>query len=97
VTNYPLSPGTPRHHHVEVAKRALEKLVAFKPDLLLISAGFDAYARDPLVRMTLEREDFATFGDWLRKLDIPVATILEGGYSDDLPELIDAFLSGCSK
>jgi acetoin utilization deacetylase AcuC-like enzyme len=93
VANYPLGPGTPRNHHVEVAKRALDKLVAFKPDLLLVSAGFDAYARDPLVQMTLEREDFSTFGEWLRKLDIPVATILEGGYSDELPELIDAFLT----
>jgi acetoin utilization deacetylase AcuC-like enzyme len=91
--NYPLGPGTPRDHHVEVAKRALEKLVAFKPDLLLVSAGFDAYAGDPLVQMTLEPEDFSIFGEWLSKLDIPVATILEGGYSDDLPELIDAFLT----
>jgi acetoin utilization deacetylase AcuC-like enzyme len=98
VTNYPLGPGTPRNHHVEVLKRALEKLVAFKPDLLLVSAGFDAYARDPLVRMTLEPEDFSTFGEWLHQLDIPVATILEGGYSDELPELIDAFLTaGTSK
>jgi acetoin utilization deacetylase AcuC-like enzyme len=93
VTNYPLGPGTPRNHHIEVAKRALDKLVAFKPDLLLVSAGFDAYARDPLVQMTLEAEDFSTFGEWLRELDIPVGTILEGGYSDDLPELIDAFLT----
>ena len=93
VANYPLGPGTPRNHHIEVAKRALDKLVAFKPDLLLVSAGFDAYAGDPLLQMTLEREDFSTFGGWLRKLDIPVATILEGGYSDDLPELIDAFLT----
>ena len=93
VTNYPLGPGTPRSHHLEVAKRALEKLIAFKPDLLLVSAGFDAYARDPLLQMMLEPEDFATFGEWLRKLDIPAATILEGGYSDELPELIDAFLT----
>jgi acetoin utilization deacetylase AcuC-like enzyme len=93
VTNYTLGPGTPRNHYVEVAKRALEKLVAFKPDLLLVSAGFDAYARDPLVQMTLEAEDFSTFGEWLHQLDIPVATILEGGYSDELPELIDAFLT----
>jgi acetoin utilization deacetylase AcuC-like enzyme len=93
VTNHPLGPGTPRNHHVEVAKRALGQLIAFKPDLFLVSAGFDAYADDPLVQMTLKHEDFATFGDWLRKLDIPVATILEGGYSDELPELIDAFLS----
>jgi acetoin utilization deacetylase AcuC-like enzyme len=93
ITNYPLGPGTPRKHHIEVAKRALDKLLAFKPDLLLVSAGFDASARDPLVQMTLEAEDFSTFGEWLHQLGIPVATILEGGYSDDLPELIDAFLT----
>ena len=63
---------------------------------MLVSAGFDAYSGDPLVQMTLEQEDFATFGTWLRKIDIPVAAILEGGYSDDLPELIDAFLTSWS-
>jgi len=93
VVNYPVGPGTPRNHHVNLAKAALEKLIAFKPDLLLVSAGFDAYALDPLVQMALERKDFATFGEWLHRLDIPVATILEGGYSDELPELIDAFLT----
>jgi acetoin utilization deacetylase AcuC-like enzyme len=93
VVNYPVVPGTPRTHHVDLAMRALEKLIAFKPDLLLVSAGFDAYARDPLLQMTLEKEDFSTFGEWLCQLDIPVATILEGGYSDELPELIDAFLT----
>jgi len=91
--NYPIGPGTPRNHHMEVAKRGLDRLIAFKPDLLLVSAGFDGYAGDPLVHMTLELEDFSTFGEWLHQLDIPVATILEGGYSDDLPELIDAFLT----
>ena len=93
VMDYPLGPGTPRNHHVEVAKRGLDRFIVFKPDLLLVSAGFDAYAGDPLVQMTLQHEDFSTFGEWLRQLDIPVATILEGGYSDELPELIDAFLT----
>src|SRR5207302_11219870 len=37
VTNYPLEPGTPRNHHVKVANWALEKLISFKPDLLLVS------------------------------------------------------------
>jgi acetoin utilization deacetylase AcuC-like enzyme len=97
VTNYPLGPGTPRNHHVEVAKRALEKLVEFKPDLLLVSAGFDAYARDPLLQMTLEREDFAIFGEFLRDIDTPTAVILEGGYCEDLPEMIDAFLTAWTK
>ena len=94
VDNYPVAPYTPRAEHIDIARRALQKLLKFKPDLLLVSAGFDAYSGDPLVQMTLEQEDFATFGEWLRKIDIPVAAILEGGYSDDLPELIDAFLSG---
>src|SRR5207248_4201400 len=93
IDNYPVAPGTPRAEHVDIVKQALEKLMKFKPNLLLVSAGFDAYARDPLVQMTLEREDFATFGEWLRKIDIPAAAVLEGGYSDDLPELIDAFLT----
>jgi acetoin utilization deacetylase AcuC-like enzyme len=61
--------------------------------LLLVSAGFDAYSRDPLLQMTLEREDFAEFGEWLNNIDTPVAAVLEGGYSDELPELIDAFLT----
>lgn len=93
IDNYPVAPFTARKEHVAIVRQALEKLLAFKPDLLLVSAGFDAYARDPLVQMTLELEDFAAFGAWLRDIDVPVAALLEGGYSDDLPELIDAFLT----
>jgi len=93
IENYPVAPFTPRKQHMDVAKLALEKLVAFKSSLLLVSAGFDAYARDPLLQMSLEREDFAMFGQWLSKIDIPVAVVLEGGYSNELPELIDGFLT----
>ena len=93
IDNYPVTPYTPHGEHVDVVKHALERLLKFKPDLLLVSAGFDGYEGDPLVQMTLELEDFAIFGSWLRDLDIPAAAILEGGYSDDLPELIDAFLT----
>jgi acetoin utilization deacetylase AcuC-like enzyme len=45
------------------------------------------------LQLTLEREDFAKFGEWLSNIDHPVAIVLEGGYSEDLPELIDAFLT----
>jgi acetoin utilization deacetylase AcuC-like enzyme len=93
IDNFAVAPGTPRKEHVEICKRALDRSITFNPNLILVSAGFDAYARDPLVQMTLELEDFATLGEWLRKIDIPIAAILEGGYSDDLPELIDAFLT----
>ena len=62
-----------------------------------MSAGFDAYARDPITEMTLEIEDFARLGRWLRESGLPAAAILEGGYSGDLPLLIDAFLSAWEK
>src|SRR5207245_6538670 len=93
IDNYPVAPETPRKEHVDVVKRALDKLFCFKPELILVSAGFDAYARDPLVQMTLAQEDFASFGKSLHKIDIPTAAVAEGGYSNDLPELIDAFLT----
>jgi acetoin utilization deacetylase AcuC-like enzyme len=93
IHNFPVAPLTPRAEHVAEVRRALDQLVAFKPDLLLVSAGFDAYSGDPITEMALEPEDFATFGRWLRESDIPSGAILEGGYSDELPELIDGFLS----
>jgi acetoin utilization deacetylase AcuC-like enzyme len=92
IHNFPVAPLTPRLAHVAKVREALDELIAFKPDLLLVSAGFDAYARDPITEMTLEPEDFATFGQWLHDTSVPAGAILEGGYSDDLPELIDAFL-----
>jgi acetoin utilization deacetylase AcuC-like enzyme len=93
IDNYPIAPFTARKELVDITEAALTKLIAFKPDLLLVSAGFDAYAHDPLLQLTLEHEDFANFGEWLRNIDVPAAVMLEGGYSDDLPELIDAFLT----
>jgi acetoin utilization deacetylase AcuC-like enzyme len=59
-----------------------------------VSAGFDAYARDPLAQGTLFAEDFFWLGQKLRALKIPFFSLLEGGYSKDLPELIFAFLKG---
>ncbi len=97
IHNFPVAPLTERAKHVEEVRRALDELFAFKPNLLLVSAGFDAYARDPIAEMTLQPEDFATFGQWLRETRVPAGAILEGGYSDELPELIDAFLSAWNK
>jgi acetoin utilization deacetylase AcuC-like enzyme len=97
VHNFPVAPLTPRANHMKAVRRALDELVAFKPDLLLVSAGFDAYVGDPITEMTLESEDFAVFGQWLRETNIPSGAILEGGYSDELPKLIEAFLSAWTR
>ena len=93
IFNFPVAPGTPRAAHMALIERALQTLLEFKPDLILVSAGFDAYEGDPIMQMTLQAEDFATCGRWLRDSGVPAGAILEGGYSDELPELIDAFLT----
>jgi len=42
----------------------------------------------------LEAEDYQWLGEEIRKLQVPAFSILEGGYSDELPELILAYLRG---
>ena len=59
-----------------------------------MSAGFDAYARDPLADGPLLAEDFHWLGRSLRGLGVPFFSLLEGGYSHELPELIFAYLKG---
>lgn len=66
IHNFPVRPRTPRAEHMREIERALATLLAFKPDLLLVSAGFDAYDGDPIMQMTLQPEDFVTCGNWLR-------------------------------
>jgi acetoin utilization deacetylase AcuC-like enzyme len=92
--NYPVAPETPREEYRKVLRRALDDLAQFKPDFLAVSAGFDAYGRDPIAQETLEVGDFHWMGQEIRRLGIPVMSILEGGYSRDLPDLIFAYLKG---
>jgi acetoin utilization deacetylase AcuC-like enzyme len=92
--NYPLAPQTPRTVWRQTLEQALQRLMEHRPQVLGVSAGFDAYARDPLANGTLEKEDFHWLGVRLRGLGVPVFSILEGGYSLDLPDLIFQYLLG---
>jgi len=92
--NFPVAPRTPRGDYRKVFTRAFDGLKKFKPEIVLVSAGFDAYARDPLAQETLEAEDFYWLGESMRKLEVPIVSLLEGGYSSDLPELILTYLKG---
>ena len=92
--NYPIEPSTPREAYRATLARALGDLKKFSPTLIAVSAGFDAYARDPLADGTLLPEDFFWLGQEIRALNIPFLSLLEGGYSSDLPELIFAYLKG---
>lgn len=92
IRNYPVAPHSPRLLHREILRESLDDLIATDPKLLLVSAGFDAYAGDPITEMSLLLEDYEELGRWLHNVSLPVACILEGGYSGDLPLLIGSFL-----
>jgi acetoin utilization deacetylase AcuC-like enzyme len=94
--NFPVAPRTPREEYRSVLSRALDRVIKFKPQLIGVSAGFDCYARDPLAQETLEAEDFEWLGRKLKETKIPFFSVLEGGYSDDLPELVLAYLKGAT-
>jgi acetoin utilization deacetylase AcuC-like enzyme len=92
--NYPVAPFSSREEYRAALAQALTDLKSFKPDIIAVSAGFDAYANDPLANSPLEAEDFNWLGRELRGVDVPMFSLLEGGYSDDLPDLIFAYLKG---
>jgi acetoin utilization deacetylase AcuC-like enzyme len=92
--NFPVRPSFPRQEYRATLTAAFESLKKFRPDLVAVSAGFDAYSGDPLASETLEAEDYHWLGETIRKLQVPAISILEGGYSAELPNLIFAYLRG---
>lgn len=84
VFNVPRPPGLPRERYVGDLHDAVEVAVRdWRPDLILLSAGFDAMRGDPLAGFTLEPEDYATWVARWRAWDVPMASVLEGGYVPD--------------
>jgi acetoin utilization deacetylase AcuC-like enzyme len=68
---------------------------AFGPDLLLVSAGFDAHLADPLANIRLSDGAFTWMAERATTLAPRVAAVLEGGYDvETLPRLVDAALEG---
>jgi acetoin utilization deacetylase AcuC-like enzyme len=91
IVNVPLPPlAGSRQFRMAMSQKILPALDAFRPEMVLISAGFDAHRHDPLAQLLLEEADYAWATEQL--LDIArrhaggrVVATLEGGY--DLPAL----------
>ena len=87
IVNGILPPGAGSHEFRDLWNGVLlPRLHAFKPQLLLISAGFDAHADDPLADIRLGRDDYAWITDRLVALacehaDGRIVSSLEGGYN----------------
>ena len=85
IKNIPLPAGTGSEEYLNAFEYALKKLEDFRPEFILISAGFDAHEADPLAQFKLKTEDYYLITK--RILDISkkfcngnVVSILEGGY-----------------
>ena len=94
IMNFPLPPGTGGGAYLGALGRALRGVEEFNPDYIGVSAGFDSYRGDPLMAMALDEGDFGKIGAMIKGLGKPVFSVLEGGYSPDLPRLVLAYLSG---
>ncbi len=84
--NFPMPAGTGMARFTEIFEtRLLPALSAFRPDLVMISAGFDSRQGDPLGRFQLTDANFATLTQWLRQVADDhcqgrLISVLEGGY-----------------
>jgi acetoin utilization deacetylase AcuC-like enzyme len=68
---------------------------AFEPELVLVSAGFDAHAEDPLAGMLVGADGFRELARRSATLAPKVGAVLEGGYNvETLPGLVAAALEG---
>jgi acetoin utilization deacetylase AcuC-like enzyme len=95
LVNIPLPAGTGDAPYLEAFDRAERAIDAFAPDLLLVSAGFDAHAADPLAQLELSTGLFTILAERAAGLAPRVAAVLEGGYNlDTLPNLVAAALEG---
>ena len=88
--------GTNSEQYFNAYDRVLDRLVKFKPDYLIFSAGFDAHKDDPLAQFELKSEDFyeitkRTLQATKRYTKGRVISVLEGGY--DLNALAESALN----
>lgn len=97
VLNIPMYPGGGiAEYRAAFESQVIPFLSKFEPDLLIVSAGYDATASDPLASMALAPSDFATFTGYCLQITRRIAFGLEGGYAlKELAESVVATIDRC--
>ncbi|WP_016949673.1 histone deacetylase [Anabaena sp. PCC 7108] len=92
VLNLPIPPGSNITEYQPLwESKIIPFLVNFQPDLLIVSAGYDANADDPLANINLRPEDYGLFTEYCLGLTHKILFGLEGGY--DLPTLSESVIA----
>ena len=96
--NVPLPAGSRDDDYLDAFARRVEpKVRGFGPDLVVVSAGFDAHVDDPLAFMEVTDDGFHELAARSAELGPRVAAVLEGGYNvGTLPRLVEAAVAGFS-
>jgi len=96
IVNVPMSAGSGDEEYLHAFDHTVAPAVErFDPELLIVSAGFDAHERDPLAGMRVTADGFRELARRATSLAPRVAAALEGGYNlDTLPGLVGAALEG---
>jgi len=94
--NVPMSAGSGDEEYLHAFEHVVEPALArFEPELVLVSAGFDAHQDDALAGMNVTADGFREMARRCRDAAPRVAAVLEGGYNlETLPALVDAALEG---
>ena len=92
--NFPLPAGTNDDAYLETLELALQKIREFKPAYLVVSAGMDIYADDPLGTIKVTTDGIGKIAKRIASLELPTTIVMEGGYANEaLGKNIVAFLS----
>jgi acetoin utilization deacetylase AcuC-like enzyme len=95
LVNIPLPAGSGDADYLDAWLTVERSVTRFAPDLLIVSAGFDAHVDDPLADMELTADGFRELARRTGRLAPRVAAVLEGGYNvRTLPDLVAAALDG---
>jgi acetoin utilization deacetylase AcuC-like enzyme len=96
ILNVPMSAGSGDEEYLHAFDHTVAPAVErFDPELLIVSAGFDAHEHDPLAGMRVTADGFRELARRARRLAPRVAAVLEGGYNlETLPGLLGAALEG---
>ena len=103
ILNVPLDAGTQSHEFLNAYDSIFKKLKVFKPEFILLSAGFDAHKDDPLAQINLESKDYYTLTKRILTIakelcNGKVVSILEGGYDlNALKESVDYHIKSLMK
>jgi acetoin utilization deacetylase AcuC-like enzyme len=93
--NLPLPRGTDMAGYAPALDRALDRVAAFAPDMLVCSYGADTFEGDPISHFALRTEDYTAIARRIAGLGLPTLIVMEGGYAvDALGANVAAFLSG---